>query len=197
MTHESSTAEPPAKVRLADLARAWFAVGTQSMGGPASTLYLIRLRLVERTGWLTHRDFAETYALALLSPGIHIVALAGLFGHRLAGIRGVAVSVAGMMLPAAAGTVVLSMVIGTLGEHPLMRAALAGVAAVAGGMTAGMGLATARSAVRKGRRGALDLLIIVAAFVVLVLFPGATVAVIFSCALAGIALLGDRTKGTG
>src|SRR5687768_17619778 len=71
----------------------------------------MRLRLVERTGWLTRREFMESYSLSQLSPGIHLVALAGLIGHRLAGASGVGVSVAGMMVPAAIITVALSAVL--------------------------------------------------------------------------------------
>jgi len=99
-------------VPLGELARAWLAVGTQSVGGATSTVLLMRSRIVERTGWLSLREFTETYALAFLSPGIHLVALAGLLGHRLAGLRGLMVSVAGMMVPAGVITVALSAAVG-------------------------------------------------------------------------------------
>ena len=185
------------RVPLGELARAWLAVGTQSVGGATSTVLLMRSRIVERTGWLSLREFMETYALAFLSPGIHLIALAALIGHRLAGLRGIAVSVAGMMVPAAIITVALSAIVGATGDHPLVRAAFAGVAPVTAGMTIGFALVTARSTVRRGRRGIADLIVIGIAFALLVRFPSSTVPVILSCALIGSLLLSRERPDTG
>ncbi len=176
-------------VPLGELARAWLAVGMQSVGGATSTVFLMRSRIVERTGWLSLREFMETYALAFLSPGIHLVALAGLLGHRLAGLRGLMVSVAGMMVPAGVITVALSAAVGAAGDHPVMHAALAGVTPVTAGMTIGFALVTARSTVGRGRCGLVDILVIAIAFALLVRFPSSTVPVILACALAGPLLL--------
>lgn len=182
---------------LRELARAWLAVGTQSVGGATSTVYLMRSRIVERTGWLSPREFMEMYALAFLSPGIHLVALAALIGHRLAGLRGIAVSVAGMMVPAGMITVGLSIAVGAAAEHPLMRAALAGVAPVTAGMTVGFALVTARSTVRRGPRGIADVAVMAIAFVLLLRFPSSTVAVILTCGLAGSLLLARERPESG
>lgn len=185
-----------APVSLAALARAWLAVGTQSVGGATSTIYLMRSRLVERTGWLSRREFMESYAIALLSPGIHLVALAAMLGHQLAGLRGLLVSVGGMMVPAAVITVALTAFVAGVSDHPLTRAALAGVTPVTAGMTAGLGLVTARSAARGGLRGALDVAVATAALAVLVIAPGSAVQVILVSALAGALFLrGQRSKG--
>lgn len=171
-------------------------MGTQSVGGATSTIYLMRSRLVERTAWLSRREFAETYAIALLSPGIHLVALAALLGHRLAGVRGLLVSVGGMMVPAAIITVALTAMLAGVADQPLTRAALAGVAPVTAGMTAGLGLVTARAASRSGRRAVLDVALVVAALAVLVSWPGSAVPTILASAIAGALLLrGERTKG--
>jgi len=184
-------------VPLGELARAWLAVGTQSVGGATSTVLLMRSRIVERTGWLSLREFMEMYALAMLSPGIHLVALAALIGQQLAGLRGLIVSVAGMMVPAAIITVALSAIVGAAGDDPLVRAAFAGVAPVTAGMTIGFALLTARSTMRRGRRGIADLIVIGIAFAVLVRFPSSTVPVILSCALIGALLLSRERPDTG
>src|SRR2546427_13138874 len=117
------------------LARWWVAVGTQSVGGGTSTLLLIRRLAVERERWMSAREFGELWALSQLSPGIHLVALAGLIGQRVAGWRGALASVAGMMIPAAAITVGLTPAFGLGAAAPLAQAALAGPAPGAGGMT--------------------------------------------------------------
>lgn len=184
------------QVPLADLARAWIAVGTQSIGGASSTVYLIRSRLVERTGWLTRREFMESYSLSMLSPGIHLIALAALLGHRLAGARGALVSVTGMMVPAAMITVALSVALAGITGHPLTTAALAGVGPVTAGMTAGLAVISARSAVRRGWRGALDVGVIAGAFATFVLTTVSPAVVIIGCGLVGIFLLGRERPST-
>ncbi len=183
-------------VSLADLARAWIAVGTQSIGGASSTVYLMRSRLVERTGWLTRREFMESYSLSQLSPGIHLIALAALLGHRLAGVRGVFVSVGGMMVPAAIITVALSAVLAGITGHPLTHAALAGVGPVTAGMTAGLAIVSARSTVRSGWRRGLDITVIAIAFATFVLTTTSPAVVIIGCGLVGIVLLGRERPAT-
>jgi len=106
------TARGDSLAPVRELARAWIAVGTQSVGGGTSTLFLIRRLVVERHRWVTARPFTEDWALSQLSPGIHLVALAGLLGDRIAGWRGVVISVAGMMVPAAIVTAALREVPG-------------------------------------------------------------------------------------
>src|SRR5207244_375204 len=113
---------------MLELAKIWFAVGTQSIGGGTSTLFLIRRFFVEERRWITMREYTESWALCQLSPGIHIVALAGLLGRRVGGTSGAAVSVAAMMLPACAITTLMTAGYGLIQEQPLAVAALAGVA---------------------------------------------------------------------
>lgn len=141
---------------LRDLARAWLAVSTQSVGGGPSTLFLMRRQIVERHGWVSLRQFLEDYALAKMSLGINLVALAGLTGLRVAGLAGVVVSVAVLLVPAAAITVVLTAGYALVRDEPLVRAALTGVAPAAAGMTAGMGFTFIQQSVRRGWPAALD-----------------------------------------
>jgi len=140
---------------------------------------------------MSAREFGEAWALSQLSPGIHLVALAGLIGRRAAGWRGIFAAVAGMMIPAAAITVALTAAYGLIAASPLARAALAGVAPVAGGMT----IATAALLVRgSARHGGAHLAIDIAVslgFVVAATFLGVpTLASIGAGALIGALALG-------
>mgnify|MGYP003348658925 CR=1 FL=1 len=69
---------------LFQLARTWFAIGTQSLGGGPSSLYMIRSLMVERTRWIPPETFRECWSIGQASPGIHLVALAGLLGAQAA-----------------------------------------------------------------------------------------------------------------
>src|SRR6188474_2853071 len=115
---------------MRELAKVFIAVGTQSVGGGTSTLLLLRRFLVERGAHLSEREFTEAWALCQLSPGIHLVALAGLLGQR----------VSGMMVPAAVITVAMTAAYGLIADQPLARAALQGMAPATGGMTLGLAI---------------------------------------------------------
>lgn len=171
------------------LARAWFDIGTQSVGGGTSTLFMIRRIVVERMGWITLREFTEAWALSQLSPGIHLVALAGLLGRQMAGLRGVIVSVGAMMVPAAVITAIATAFLSEIAQHPLTIAALAGIGPVAGGMTIGLALTMAQPVLQRGRYALLDVAVIAAAFGILLGGLAQTIAVIFAAGAFGAVFL--------
>lgn len=175
---------------MRELAKIFIAVGTQSLGGGTSTLFLLRRLLVEREARISERDFNESWALCQLSPGIHLVALAGLLGQRIAGWRGVLVAVSGMMVPAAIITAAMTAAYGVVADQPLAHAALAGIAPATGGMTFGLAIVLARGARRHGARAIVDIAVVVIAFAVLLLTTISSVAVIVLAASVGALFLG-------
>lgn len=193
MDRPLSAASPRTPPRPLDLLRAWFAIGTQSVGGGSSTLFLMRLFMVERKRWMTQREFLEDWALSRLSPGIHMVALAGLLGRRVDGPRGAALAVLGMMLPAGIISMMLTAGYGFVRDEPVVRAALAGMGPVTVGLTLGVTYALAKTAVRHGRRAILDWLVVVASAAAGFLVPSPFV-VIVAGALIGALFLG-RERG--
>ncbi|HEV8654097.1 MAG TPA: chromate transporter [Candidatus Limnocylindria bacterium] len=175
---------------MRELAKIFIAVGTQSVGGGTSTLFLLRRFLVEREQRLSEREFNEAWALCQLSPGIHLVALAGLLGQRIAGWRGVLVAVSGMMVPAAIITAAMTAAYGVIEDQPLARAALAGMAPATGGMTLGLAVVLVRGARRHGLRATVDIALVIVAFAVLMLTTFSSVAVIVAAATFGALFLG-------
>jgi chromate transporter len=175
---------------MRELAKAWIAIGTQSVGGGASTLMLIRRYIIERHRWLTVREFNEAWALSQLSPGIHLIALAGLLGKRIAGWPGVGVSVAGMMVPAAIVTILMTAAFGTVADHPLAVAALAGMGPATGGMTIALAALLVRDSRRHGARAIVDVAVVIAALAILTFTRTSSILVILVTAAAGAALLG-------
>jgi chromate transporter len=173
-----------------ELARIFIAVGTQSVGGGTSTLFLLRRFLVERERRISEREFTEAWALCQLSPGIHLVALAGLLGQRIAGWRGVVVAVAGMMVPAATITALMTAAYGLVADEPLAQAALAGMAPATGGMTLGLAIVLIRGAQRHGARGIVDVAVVAIAFTLLLFTSVSSVAVIVGAAALGAIFLG-------
>lgn len=175
---------------MRQLAKIFIAVGTQSVGGGASTLFLLRRFLVERQRLISEREFNEAWALCQLSPGIHLVALAGLLGQRIAGWRGVVVAILGMMVPAAIITAAMTAAYGLVADHQLARAALAGMAPATGGMTIGLAIVLVRGARRHGLRALVDFALVIIAFAVLLLTTISSVVVIVAAAATGALFLG-------
>jgi chromate transporter len=140
---------------------------------------------------MSPREFGEVWALSQLSPGIHLVALAGLVGRRAAGWRGVGAAVAGMMIPAAAITVALTAAYGTIATASLARAALAGVAPVTGGMTIATAFLLIRASARHGHaQRATDLAVWALALIAALVLGAPTLAVIGAGGLIGALALG-------
>ena len=175
---------------MRELAKIFIAVGTQSVGGGSSTLLLLRRFLVERGRLISERDFTEAWVLCQLSPGIHLVALAGLLGRRIAGWRGVLVAVSGMMVPAAIITAAMTAAYGAIADQPLARAALAGMAPATGGMTLGLAFVLVRGARRHGLRAVVDIALVAVAFAVLMVTTISSVMVIIFVATFGALFLG-------
>jgi len=140
---------------------------------------------------MSAREFGEAWALSQLSPGIHLVALAGLIGRRVAGWRGVLAAVAGMMIPAAAITVALTAAYEVIAASALARAALAGVAPVTGGMTIATAALLVRTTARHGRAHlAIDVAVCLASLVAAVFLGVPTLVAIGAGAAIGALALG-------
>lgn len=179
---------------LIELARAWLTIGSQSVGGGPSSLYLMRRELVERRGWLTHREFLEDWALSKVSPGINQIALTAFEGIRVAGAAGLAVALAAFLLPSGVITAAMTAGYEVVRGEPWVKAALSGAGPVVAGMTLAMALSFAQGAFRRGRAGWLDRAywLAVAAIGLLALAP--QVALLGAGIVAGLLLMRGETS---
>ena len=105
----------------------WFSLGAQSWGGGSATLMLIRRAVVEEQGWVDAAEFARLWAVCQIAPGINLLGLTTLIGYRLAGWRGIALSLIGLLLPSVTITAVITALYAVLRDQPLMQSALQGV----------------------------------------------------------------------
>jgi len=107
---------------------------------------------VDTHGWVSEAEFARFWSLVQLAPGINLVALTVLIGRRAAGPRGIALALAGLLLPSAAVTVGLTASYQRVQNEPLVRDALHGIIPA----TVGLGLVAAwqiaRPALLQSRR---------------------------------------------
>ena len=131
------TPENPRSSSL-ELFRVWLSLGLQSFGGGTATLALIRRAAVDTHRWVTEAEFARFWSLVQLAPGINLLALTILIGRRTAGAKGIALALAGLLLPSAGVTVLLTACYQRVQDTPLVRDALHGIIPA----TVGLGLVT-------------------------------------------------------
>lgn len=179
---------------LIDLAKAWLTIGSQSVGGGPSSLYLMRRELVGRRGWLTHREFLEDWALSKVSPGINQIALTAFEGIRVAGVPGLIVALAAFLLPSGVITAAMTAGYEVVRGEPWVKAALSGAGPVVAGMTLAMALTFAQGAVRRGRAGRLDRAYWVAVAAIGLLAVAPQIAVLGTGIVVGLLLMRGETS---
>jgi chromate transporter len=90
--------------------------------------------LVEERQWLTREEFLETLAFGQLLPGPNVCNVAIMVGDRWFGWRGSVAALGGMILAPLALVLLAISLYNRSSEWPLLRHALAGMGAAAGGL---------------------------------------------------------------
>lgn len=102
-------------------------IGAQSFGGGPATLQLIRREMIDRRGWIKEDEFVRLWTLCTLVPGINLIAFAILAGRQLAGWRGVAATLTGMLLPSVLITTFLTAGFTSIQNLPVFHSMLNGI----------------------------------------------------------------------
>jgi chromate transporter len=142
------------------LFRIWASIGLQSFGGGASTTFLIQRAFIEKHTWLSIEEFIQLWNLCILTPGINLVALTVLIGKKLGGIWGIAISLAGMLLPSAAITCLLTAIFIQVENVAAVQAVFRGVIPATGGILLVVGLNFALPLIRKGYKEGIFFLLV-------------------------------------
>jgi chromate transporter len=148
------------------LFRTWAGIGLQSFGGGASTTFLIQRTFIEKHKWLTIEEFAYFWNLCVLTPGINLIAVTVLIGRKLGGVGGIAVSLAGLLLPSALITCLLTVGFKSVEHIPAVQAILRGVVPATGGIMLLVGLNFALPLVRRGYKEGIFYLLISGALII-------------------------------
>jgi chromate transporter len=112
--------------RLWELFRTWLSIGLQSFGGGSPTFYLIHQACITRN-WLDEAEFVRAWALVQISPGVNLIKLTMLIGYKLRGWRGLVAAVAGLVVPTALATVLMTAGFSLVKDQPVVKAAMRGI----------------------------------------------------------------------
>ena len=112
----------------------FFVIGLQSFGGGTATFFLIH-QASRRHGWLPEEQFLQYWALSQMTPGIGLAKMTLLIGKRLHGWPGLAVAIAGLMLPSALITALMTAGYAVIQDAPVVKAAMRGILPATIGLT--------------------------------------------------------------
>lgn len=139
----------------------WLRIGATSFGGGAITQYLIQEHFIYRQQWISAEEYANIVAMCQIAPGMNIIAYTIIIGKRLAGGRGIAVSLLGLILPSAAITLCITAVYSRYSELEKVQSSLRGVFAAIFGVALATNWRNVRPILVKNRqRGASALAIV-------------------------------------
>lgn len=153
----------------------WSTIGLQSFGGGATTTLLIQREFVEKRQWLTMEDFTHLWNLCVLAPGINLLAITTLIGRRFGGIRGIFVSLLGMLLPSALCTCLIAAGFKLIENAPAMQSILQGIVPATAAIMLLVGIKFAQPQIRLARQDGiagivLSILFVLACLVALLIF---------------------------
>ena len=127
------------QAKLWDIFVTWLVIGIQSFGGGTSTLLLIHQTCIKK-GWLEEDEFVRDWAMVQISPGINLVKFTGLIGYRLLGWPGLATAMAGLLLPSALATVLMTAGFSVIRNSPVVQAAMKGILPATVGLSVTMSI---------------------------------------------------------
>ncbi len=183
----------PLNPTLWEIFSIWFGIGIQSFGGGSSTFYLVHQACIER-GWLSEEEFIRAWALSQISPGINLIKLTVLIGYRLRGWAGLASAAAGLLLPSAGATVLMTAGFALIRRQPVVQAAMRGILPATIGLSLAMAYQMAQPLLARAyREGAVRLsgqvLILAGAGALLVLDVTSPVVVLLLAGAAAVLFL--------
>lgn len=120
--------EPPT------LSELFFGFARISVSGIGMILPWARRLIVEEKRWMTSEEFNEAFSLAQFLPGPNIVNMSVVFGSRMRGPAGAAVTLAGLLGPPVLIVIGLSILYARFGDIETLRRILAGISAAAIGL---------------------------------------------------------------
>lgn len=135
---------PTPFVSMRELALLFGRIGLTSFGGGLSA-WLYR-EVVHQRHWIEEEDFMGALTMAQVLPGANIINLAVYVGHRLRGTLGALLAVFMLLGPPMVVVIGILTVFQSMSHVAWLHDFLEGIAATAAGLTASVGIKSARRA---------------------------------------------------
>ncbi|MBO4562536.1 MAG: chromate transporter [Clostridia bacterium] len=124
--------ESPEKPSLFKLFTAFNRIGAFTFGGGYAMLPMLERECVEKTGWVTHDELLDYFAIGQCTPGVIAVNTATFVGKKQRGIMGAFAATAGVVLPSFIIICVLTALLANFADIPVVKYALHGIRVAVG-----------------------------------------------------------------
>ncbi|HEX2172559.1 MAG TPA: chromate transporter [Dehalococcoidia bacterium] len=131
---------------LIEIAIVFVRVGLLAFGGGLAILPEMERQVVDERGWLTHREFVDSFALGQLTPGPGML-MVMFAGYRVAGVPGALMALVAIFFPSALLTGLAAGHWDALRRSPWLGALQRGFAPIALGLIASGAYTLLRAAV--------------------------------------------------
>ncbi len=174
---------------LAQLFVSFAKIGVMTFGGGLAMLPMLERELVESKKWVTTQEILDYYAVGQCTPGIIAVNTATFVGYKKSKVWGAIFATLGMVFPSLVIISVIAAVLSNFADIPAVQHAFAGIRIAVCALIASAVIKLAKSNVKN----LTQIIIAVAAFVIIAVFGASPVVVVVAAAVAGL-LLGKFGK---
>lgn len=159
-------------------------IGVMTFGGGLAMLPMLERELVENKKWVKTEEILDYYAVGQCTPGIIAVNTATFVGYKQSKVLGAIAATIGVVFPSVVIIAAIAAVLSNFADIPAVQHAFAGIRIAVCALITSAVIKLAKSNVKS----LVQILIAVAAFVVIAVFGASPVVVVIGSAVAGLVL---------
>lgn len=110
-----------------NLFMAFFRPGIFGFGGGPAAIPLIQKEVIDKFGWLTIEEYADTVALGNTLPGPIATKLAAIIGYKVAGVLGALITLVAVVVPTAVAAALLYQFYAKYKDQQWLKSMMIGV----------------------------------------------------------------------
>lgn len=177
---------------LCELVVSFFKIGIMTFGGGYAMLPMLQRELVENRKWVTEEEILNYFAIGQCTPGVIAVNTATFVGYKRCKIPGAIFATIGVVLPSMIIITVIAAVLSNFAHIPAVQHAFAGIRIAVSALI----VASVIKLIKTNIKSIAQIIIAVAAFVLVAVFGQNPVFAVIGAAVAGLCLgkWGERRK---
>lgn len=177
---------------IGELVVSFFKIGIMTFGGGYAMLPMLQRELVENRKWVTEEEILNYFAIGQCTPGVIAVNTATFVGYKRCKIPGAIFATIGVVLPSMIIITIIAAVLSNFAHIPAVQHAFAGIRIAVSALI----VASVIKLIKTNVKSIAQIIIAVAAFVLVAVFGQNPVFAVIGAAVAGLCLgkWGERRK---
>ena len=170
----------------------FFKIGIMTFGGGYAMLPMLQRELVENKKWVTEEEILNYFAIGQCTPGVIAVNTATFVGYKIRKIPGAIFATVGVVLPSVIIITVIAAILSNFAHIPVVQHAFAGIRIAVSALI----VASVIKLVKSNIKNIPQLIIAIAAFILVAVLGQNPVIAVIGAAIAGLCLgkWGERKK---